>query len=169
MVGLRTLGVKFCLFAALAAPSAFCSHSAAASPEPPSPASSIFSPVSMLLAMGLQIRQTELDCSHLVHYLYESAGLEYPYTPSRQLYKGTDHFKRVRHPKAGDLVVWNGHVGVVVDPQAHSFLSSLRSGVKVARYDSSYWRKRGIPRFLRYAGEDTRTAELHPQTVEPAE
>ena len=109
-------------------------------------------PRSLLLEMGAQIRETELDCSHFVQYLYEQAGLYYGYAPSRSLYEGMEGFKRVLHPKAGDLIVWRGHVGIVVDPAETTFLSALRSGVKISSYESNYWKRRGKPRFLRYIG-----------------
>jgi cell wall-associated NlpC family hydrolase len=109
-------------------------------------------PKSVLLLIGQQIHETELDCSHFVQYLYEQAGLYYGYAPSRTLYDGMDGFKRVAHPKPGDLIVWRGHVGIVVDPEETTFLSALRSGVKVSSYQSHYWKRRGKPRFLRYAG-----------------
>ena len=109
-------------------------------------------PKSLLLLMGQQIHETELDCSHFVQYLYEQAGLYYGYAPSRTLYDGMEGFKRVAHPKPGDLIVWRGHVGIVVDPEETTFLSALRSGVKVSSYLSHYWQRRGKPRFLRYVG-----------------
>lgn len=117
-------------------------------------------PQSFLLFMGTQIHETELDCSHFVQFMYEQAGLYYGYTPSKVLYEGIKDFKRVMHPKAGDLVVWPGHVGIVVDPEETTFLSALRSGVKTASYASNYWKKRGHPRFLRYVGlqENSRRA-----------
>ena len=107
---------------------------------------------SLLLLIGAQIRETELDCSHFVQYIYEQAGLYYGYAPSRTLYDGLDEFKRVLHPKAGDLIVWRGHVGIVVDPAETTFLSVLRSGVKISSYESLYWKRRGKARFLRYVG-----------------
>ena len=109
---------------------------------------------SFLLLIGQQIHETELDCSHFVQYLYEQAGLFYGYAPSRTLYEGTDGFNRVAHPKPGDLIVWSGHVGVVIDPEETTFLSALRSGVKVSSYQSHYWQRRGKPRFLHYVGPD---------------
>jgi len=108
----------------------------------------------LLLMIGQQIHETELDCSHFVQYLYEQAGLYYGYAPSRTLYDGMQGFKRVAHPKPGDLIVWRGHVGIVVDPEETTFLSALRSGVKVSSYQSHYWQRRGKPRFLRYVGPD---------------
>lgn len=109
-----------------------------------------FDPKSLLLFMGTQIHETELDCSHFVQFLYEQAGLYYDYMPSRVLYTGIKEFKRVLHPRAGDLIVWKGHVGIVVDPKQKTFLSSLNSGVKESSYESNYWKRRGQPRFLRY-------------------
>lgn len=105
-----------------------------------------------LLQLAIQIHQTTLDCSHLVHELFERAGLPYPYAPSADLYKGdVTAFRRTWHPQPGDIVVWMGHVGVVVDSEAKLFVSALRTGVKVSAYDSHYWKNRGRPRFFRYA------------------
>jgi NlpC/P60 family protein len=111
------------------------------------------------------------DCSHLVHDLYEQAGYPYPYANSRELYLGTENFVRVRAPHPGDLVVWRGHVGIVLDPQDHSFFSSVNSGPKTEYYDSAYWHARGIPRFYRYltkgpskaAAVVTETASRNPE------
>ena len=110
------------------------------------------------VASGSQFKN--LDCSHLVHSIYESVGLHYQYTTSRVLYHGTGPFRRVLHPSAGDLIAWRGHVGIVVDPSRHVFLSALKTGVKVSSYVSGYWRNRGNARFLRYA-----TRDESPQTL----
>lgn len=90
------------------------------------------------------------DCSHFVHQIFAAAGLDYPYAPSFDLYAGTPEFQRVRSPQPGDLIVWRGHVGLVVDPSQHSFYSSLGSGLQTRQYDDDYWRQRGQPRFYRY-------------------
>jgi hypothetical protein len=97
--------------------------------------------------------ESETDCSHLVHDIYEQAGFPYDYVSSRELYIGSTNFTRVRAPQAGDLVVWRGHVGIVIDPKEHSFFSSVRSGPDAQFYDSPYWRSRGIARFFRYVTE----------------
>ena len=110
------------------------------------------SPDEFLIRMGQQIETTDLDCSHFVQSLFERAGLYYGYAPSRVLYEGMPGFKRVYHPQPGDLIVWPGHVGIVVDPEEETFLSALRSGVKTASYTSRYWKRRGHPRFFRYLG-----------------
>jgi len=90
------------------------------------------------------------DCSHLVHTLYERAGHPYPYASSTDLYRGAAHFLRVRAPRPGDLIVWPGHVGIVVSPTKHSFFSSVSTGAQMRDYTSPYWRSRGRARFYRY-------------------
>lgn len=103
-----------------------------------------------IVGLGRQLRWAHLDCSHLVHDIYARAGFPYDYATSRDLYDGVDAFRRVADPLPGDLVVWRGHVGIVVDPDEHTFLSQLRTGVKISQYDSRYWKRRGHPRFYRY-------------------
>lgn len=90
------------------------------------------------------------DCSHLVHEVYELSGFPYPYASSYELYDGIDNFQRVTSPRAGDLVVWRGHVGIVFDPAGHTFYSSVRSGLRTENYDAPYWQAQGRPRFYRY-------------------
>jgi cell wall-associated NlpC family hydrolase len=124
-------------------------------------------PRELLLRMGTQIQTTELDCSHFVQWLFEQAGLHYDYAPSRSLYNGMDGFKRVLHPRPGDLVVWRGHVGIVIDPGETTFVSALRSGVKTASYTSHYWKRRGHPRFFRYAGESDDAPSRSQQAARP--
>lgn len=110
--------------------------------------------------------ESETDCSHLVHDIYEQAGFPYDYVTSRELYIGSANFTRVRAPQAGDLVVWRGHVGIVIDPKQHSFFSFVRSGADTQFYDSPYWRARGTARFLRYVVEKAFDAD---RTLEAAD
>lgn len=90
------------------------------------------------------------DCTHFVHGLYQSAGFPYEYAPSSGLYAGVPEFRRVVSPQPGDLAVWPGHAGIVINPAHHSFLSVLHAGPGVNKYDSPYWKRRGSPHFLRY-------------------
>jgi hypothetical protein len=115
---------------------------------------------SNLLQLGSQLRITSFDCSHLVHTLYERVGLHYQYATSRTLYRGIEEFQRVPQPKSGDVVVWRGHMGIVVDPSQHSFLSALRKRVKISSYISEYWKRRGPPRFFQFAFSGERPREL---------
>ena len=90
------------------------------------------------------------DCSHLVHELLTEAGLPYPYAPSSAIFAGLPQFRRVSTPQPGDLIVWAGHVGLIVDPHQHTFLSSTRTGIRSKDYTTDYWRSRGRPRLYRY-------------------
>jgi cell wall-associated NlpC family hydrolase len=105
--------------------------------------------VALVLSKRVQ-GEDESDCSHLVHTIYESAGFPYAYAPSDDLYSGVAGFQRVKAPRPGDLVVWRGHVGIVIKPSKHTFFSSLRSGLDTDNYNSAYWKRRGQPRFYRY-------------------
>ena len=98
------------------------------------------------------------DCSHLVHKLYDQAGYPYPYASSLDLYRGTGPFLRVQHAHPGDLVVWLGHVGIVLNPKEHSFFSAASSGTRIEDYRSAYWRGRGYPHFFRYLTKSPREA-----------
>ena len=90
------------------------------------------------------------DCSHLLHQVLTTAGLEYPYATSSEIFNGIPHFRRVRHAQPGDVIAWRGHVGIVVDADERTFYSSIRSGLRVDEYSNGYWRRRGTPRFYRY-------------------
>jgi hypothetical protein len=98
-----------------------------------------------------ELTDREPDCSHLAHDVYTLAGYPYPYARSIDLYVGIRSFVRVTKPQPGDLIVWRGHVGIVVDPAEHSFYSSLRSGLRTDLYDAPEWKARGPARFYRYA------------------
>src|SRR6266480_2042773 len=110
-------------------------------------------------ALGRQGFHSKPDCSHLVHEIFSRAGFPYRYSSSSDLYSGINEFHRVTTPQVADLIVWPGHMGIIVSPTQHSFYSSLRSGVGVDFYDSSYWRGRGKPRFYRYV-KRTVTADV---------
>jgi hypothetical protein len=101
------------------------------------------------LRSGRRIRPKP-DCSHLVHLLYARAGLIYAYEDSRVLYRGVNDFERVKTPQPGDLVVWLGHVGIVLSPEENTFLSSVHSGILTESWTAAHWVHRGRPRFYRY-------------------
>ena len=99
---------------------------------------------------SLRGKRAKPDCSHLVNDIYDLAGFPFPYAKSADLYRGQPSFIRVSVPQPGDLIVWRGHVGLVLDPRQHFFYSSLRSGLQTEDYTSAYWHRRGSPRFYRY-------------------
>jgi hypothetical protein len=103
---------------------------------------------------------TSFDCSHFVHELYDRVGLHYEYANSHALYRGIEEFQRVVIPSSGDLVVWRGHTGIVVDPSQHSFLSALKTGIKTSSYVSRYWKRKGPPRFFRFSFSGNKSKEM---------
>jgi hypothetical protein len=98
---------------------------------------------------GDEREEESQDCSHVVHAVYATAGFAYPYASSFEIYSGDDNFARVKYPRAGDLIAWPGHVGIVVNPSQHTFFSLVRTGLGEQDYESAYWRSRGRPRFYR--------------------
>jgi hypothetical protein len=100
------------------------------------------------------------DCSHLTHDVYAAAGLDYEYAPTKDVFEGIEGFERVSNPQAGDLVVWRGHMGIVIDPEEDSFYSSVISGLSVSSFSSSYWESRGPRRFYRYRINEAQAARL---------
>ena len=94
------------------------------------------------------------DCSHLVHSIYARAGFPYRYADSDDLYAGVQGFQRVSRPLPGDVIVWHGHSGIVVEPSRHIFFSFLSAGPGIDNYKSRYWRGRGQPRYYRYIKND---------------
>lgn len=95
------------------------------------------------------------DCSHLVHAIYERAGFPYAYASSDDLYAGVQGFQRVSRPQPGDLIVWSGHVGIVVRPSRHVFFSFMSAGPGIDDYEAPYWVNRGRARFYRYVKNDS--------------
>jgi hypothetical protein len=120
-----------------------------------------------------ELTEGTLDCSHVVHQIYLDAGFEYPYASSFDIYAGNESFQRVRTPQAGDLIVWPGHLGIVLDPAEHSFYSLVSTGLEAQNYEGHYWKSRGRPRFYRYriggadiaSGAGTSTARQVSNTV----
>lgn len=113
---------------------------------------------SSVIAVALRSKKAShpgRDCSHLVHAIYERAGFPYPYADSDDLYDGVPEFRPVSHPEPADLVVWHGHVGIVIRPSGHKFLSLLSRGARIDDYQSRYWKSRGQPRFYRYVKRDS--------------
>lgn len=135
-----------------------CAIRVGASPQEPGPVPRLLTSKQGLAIVNAawdyeQQARGKLDCSHLVHQIYLLAGRDYPYASSFDLYAGSESFRRVKTPQVGDLIIWPGHVGIVLDPAQHTFFSSVYSGLQAEFYDGPYWRARGRPRFYRYVIE----------------
>ena len=110
----------------------------------------------IVAALDARVRQSsEPDCSHLVHAIYGRAGFSYSYAPSSDLYAGVEGFRRVKLPEPGDLIVWRGHVGIVIQPSQHIFFSFMTSGPGIDDYQAPYWKGRGHARFYRYIKDNS--------------
>src|ERR1700722_12779220 len=119
----RFIFVVLCLAAASAALGQKVRPAAAETPGPrPIARTEGRKILAAILTVGAE-SESEKDCSHLFPDVYNRAGFWYDYVSSRELYAGSANFTRVRAPQAGDLVVWRGHVGIVIDPEEHSFFS----------------------------------------------
>ena len=81
-----------------------------------------------------------LDCSHFVHRAYQEAGFKYPYTTTHGDWQKAG-FEVTNTPKPGDLILWDGHMGIVVDPEKKIFIGAQKStGVAQASYkEKTYW------------------------------
>lgn len=154
--------VVLCWLGALAMPAQQSPQKVASSPpqKPPSKKARVRKPPPSLsaderlsviaAALDPKVRRSEHDCSHLVHAIYDKAGFPYDYAPSDDLYDGVSGFQRVSRPQIGDLVVWPGHVGIVIRPSKHVFYSYMTAGPGIDDYHAAYWVNRGQPRFYRY-------------------
>ncbi|HLJ86085.1 MAG TPA: NlpC/P60 family protein [Candidatus Angelobacter sp.] len=100
------------------------------------------------------------DCSHFVNAVYAQAGFDYEYIRSGDIFAGVGPFQRVFQPQSGDVIVWMSHVGIVVDPEEHTFYSSTMSGFAIESYQSRYWMNQGHPRFYRYLVDEAHAAQL---------
>lgn len=83
-----------------------------------------------------------IDCSHFVHQAYKGAGFDYTYRTTEGPWAKAG-FEKTQNPKAGDLIMFKGHMGIVVDPDKKTFIGAQSStGVAQASYGkSSYWGK----------------------------
>jgi len=90
--------------------------------------------------------KTGFDCSGLINYSYEKAGLSVPRT-TRQLYHFAKPVKR-NHLKAGDLVFFRinrkkiSHVGLYLGNNRFIHAPSGSKKVNIANLNNKYWRIR---------------------------
>lgn len=77
------------------------------------------------------------DCSHFVRYVMcEVSGDEVPYFPTSSIpqAKCYQRIKPPETPQAGDLILFDGHVGVISDPVAQTFIGAQNDGVAETSY-----------------------------------
>lgn len=94
-----------------------------------------------------------IDCSHFVWEVLKAAGHpNAPYTSTSGV-PGSHAFSPASEPpQAGDIILWDGHMGIVVDATTQTFVGAQSGGVDNASYaKGSYWGNRHH-RFYRYTG-----------------
>jgi len=96
-----------------------------------------------------------IDCSHFVYQVYRAAGLDYGYATTSAI-AGSSKFKSTTTPRKGDLVLWSGHMGIVLDPIEGSFMGAQSEGVGKSNYKTnSYWKNRAGLSFYAWVGIET--------------
>lgn len=97
----------------------------------------------------------KIDCSGFVRNVFDQVfpayGLRARADLSAQMFAVSDLFVDTEIPRAGDIVCWNGHVGIVYDETTGTFIGAQTStGVRVASYKSGYWAAAGVSKFRRW-------------------
>jgi RHS repeat-associated protein len=75
-----------------------------------------------------------IDCSHLVWRVYDEAGFPYSYRTTGG-FPPSGKFQQVTNPQEGDVVLYNGHMGIYTNGQ----LISARSGLGRVDYSPLGW------------------------------
>jgi cell wall-associated NlpC family hydrolase len=96
---------------------------------------------------------TGIDCSHFVWEVLKAAGHPgAPYTATGGVAGSAVYSPASAPPQAGDIILFDGHMGIVVDPTAETFVGAQSKGVESASYaKGSYWGNRQHS-FYRYVG-----------------
>ena len=90
----------------------------------------------------------KMDCSEFVRTALRQAGI------ATSLQRSSDfasYYPPVTEPQAGDLVYWKtpGHIAIVEDPKAGTFLGAQNSGLAQANYKVGWWATIGPHTFHR--------------------
>ena len=95
--------------------------------------------------------RTGIDCSHFVWEVIKASGhSQAKYLTTSEI--GSSAEWQVEDiPTAGDAVVWDGHMGIIVDTTTGTFVGAQSHGVDEASYTSGYWGSQHH-RYYRYVG-----------------
>jgi cell wall-associated NlpC family hydrolase len=92
-----------------------------------------------------------IDCSHFVWEVIKAAGHpQAPYVSTSHV-PGSAYYSGVDVPAAGDIILWDGHMGIILDTTTGIFIGAQSGGVDEASYKNGYWAKRSH-KFYRYSG-----------------
>lgn len=89
---------------------------------------------------GHQISYGEMKCNQFVlAVLRETVAKDFPNTLADD-FANSPRFMKVNDARAGDLVHFPGHIGIVLDPDQGIFIGSQSStGVAEANYKKGWW------------------------------
>ena len=79
-----------------------------------------------------------IDCSHFVHRAYQEAGFDYDYLSTSYLSK-SQNFVPVGVPQAGDLILFQGHVGIYNPKPPKAGKTVLSAGNTGVHYGKPGW------------------------------
>jgi len=94
-----------------------------------------------------------IDCSHFVWEVLKAAGHPHaPYTSTGSIPTSHAFSPAGSPPQEGDIILWDGHMGIITDAATETFMGAQSGGVAPASYArGSYWGNRHH-RFYRYVG-----------------
>ena len=90
--------------------------------------------------VGHQISYSEMVCNQFVLAVLRGTVAPSISNMRADEFANSPHFQKIDTPRAGDLVHWPGHIGVVLDPDHGIFIGSQTStGVEEANYKNGWW------------------------------
>jgi cell wall-associated NlpC family hydrolase len=94
-----------------------------------------------------------IDCSHFVWEVIKAAGHpQAPYLSTGSIPGSFAYSAATEPPEVGDIILFDGHMGIVVDTTTQTFMGAQSHGVEPASYaKGSYWGNLHH-RFYRYTG-----------------
>ncbi|HXD86094.1 MAG TPA: NlpC/P60 family protein [Urbifossiella sp.] len=94
-----------------------------------------------------------IDCSHFVWEVLKASGHpSAPYVTTSAIRYSYAYAGLSGLPSNGDIILFDGHMGIVIDATNQIFIGAQSGGVDAASYSrSSYWGKQKHD-FYRYVG-----------------
>ena len=90
--------------------------------------------------VGHQISYREMKCNQFVLAVLRGTVASDIGNILADDFAHSPRFMKVNNPRAGDLIHWPGHIGIVLDPDHGVFIGSQTStGVEEANYKHGYW------------------------------
>jgi cell wall-associated NlpC family hydrolase len=104
--------------------------------------------------LGGKSKEGGIDCSGFVTNVLLTALANQRFEPLVQnitLLRTTPVLETIEKPDQGDLILWNGHGGIVWNPARGEFIGAQTStGVAIASYRSGFWSKQPGAIFRRF-------------------